>query len=101
MKQTKKNIRVSSNKSLTVREEIKRRTRLAGLFPNEASLLSVIGAILMVTDEQGQTCKRYLNVNVENKTTVSSQNKIYRKNVRQSNQIKRLFLESAVYKSGR
>ena len=34
-------------------EEIKRRTRVAGLFPNEASLLRLVGAMLMETTEEG------------------------------------------------
>jgi len=40
--------------------EIKRRTRVATLFPNEASLLRLAAAVLMETDEQWQTEKRYL-----------------------------------------
>jgi putative transposase len=40
--------------------EIKRRTRVATLFPNEASLLRLATAILVETDEQWQTEKRYL-----------------------------------------
>ena len=40
--------------------EIKRRTRVATLFPNEASLLRLATAVLMETDEQWQTEKRYL-----------------------------------------
>ena len=62
-------------------EEIKRWTRLAGLFPNQASLLPVVGAILIEADEEWQTGKTYLNTNVENETTVARQNKIYRKKV--------------------
>jgi putative transposase len=40
--------------------EIKRRTRVASLFPNEASLLRLATAVLMETDEEWQTEKRYL-----------------------------------------
>lgn len=40
--------------------ESKRRTRVATLFPNEDSLLRLATAVLMETDEQGQTEKRYL-----------------------------------------
>ena len=40
--------------------EIKRRTRVATLFPNEASLLRLATAVLMETDEEWQTEKRYL-----------------------------------------
>jgi putative transposase len=40
--------------------ELKRRTRVATLFPNEASLLRLATAVLMETDEEWQTEKRYL-----------------------------------------
>jgi putative transposase len=39
--------------------EIKRRTRVATLFPNEDSLLRLATAVLMETDEEWQTEKRY------------------------------------------
>jgi transposase-like protein len=35
--------------------EIKRRTRVASLFPNEASLLRLVSAILMETSEEWET----------------------------------------------
>jgi transposase-like protein len=62
-------------------QESKRRTRVAGLFPNEASLLRLVGAISMETDEDWQTGKRYLNMNVENPDLASDQTRIYRKYV--------------------
>jgi transposase-like protein len=40
--------------------EIKRRTRVATLFPNEDSLLRLATAVLMETDEEWQSTKRYL-----------------------------------------
>lgn len=40
--------------------ELKRRTRVATLFPNEDSLLRLATAVLMETDEEWQTEKRYL-----------------------------------------
>lgn len=40
--------------------ELKRRTRVASVFPNEASLLRLATALLMETDEEWQTEKRYL-----------------------------------------
>jgi len=40
--------------------EIKRRTRVATLFPNEPSLLRLATAVLMEVDEEWQTEKRYL-----------------------------------------
>jgi transposase-like protein len=49
-----------------VHEEINRRTRVAGLFPNEASLLRLVSAVLMELSEEWETGKRYLNMDVEN-----------------------------------
>jgi putative transposase len=40
--------------------ELKRRTRVATLFPNEGSLLRLATAVLMETDDEWQTEKRYL-----------------------------------------
>jgi transposase-like protein len=40
--------------------ELKRRTRVASVFPNEASLLRLATALLMETDEEWQTERRYL-----------------------------------------
>jgi transposase-like protein len=40
--------------------EIKRRTRVATQFPNEASLLRLATAVLIEADEEWQTEKRYL-----------------------------------------
>lgn len=42
--------------------EIKRRTRVASLFPNEASLLRLVSAILMETSEEWEAGKKYLNL---------------------------------------
>jgi transposase-like protein len=42
--------------------ELKRRTRVATLFPNEDSLLRLATAVLMETDEEWQTEKRYLSM---------------------------------------
>jgi putative transposase len=46
--------------------EIKRRTRVAGLFPNEASLLRLVSAILMETSEEWESDeKAYLKLKSE------------------------------------
>lgn len=53
--------RLRTNNGLErLNREIKRRTRVATLFPNEASLLRLATAVLMETDEEWQTEKRYL-----------------------------------------
>jgi hypothetical protein len=40
--------------------ELKRRTRVATLFPNDASLLRLITAVLMEISEDWETNKRYV-----------------------------------------
>ena len=42
--------------------EIKRRTRVASLFPNEASLLRLVSALLMETSEEWETSRKYLTL---------------------------------------
>jgi len=42
--------------------EIKRRTRVASLFPNEASLLRLVSAILMEISEEWETSRKYLTL---------------------------------------
>ena len=66
-------------------EEIKRRTRVARLFPNEASLLRLVSAIEMEISEDWIAGKRYLDMTVEteneDKSADSKEKRIYRKNV--------------------
>jgi len=50
----------TNNMPERLNREIKRRTRVATLFPNENSLLRLATAVLMETDEEWQTEKRYL-----------------------------------------
>ena len=45
-----------------ISEEVKRRTRVVGIFPNEASCLRLVSALLMETDEKWQIGKRYLTL---------------------------------------
>jgi putative transposase len=45
-----------------VNKEVKRRTRVATLFPNEASLLRLVSAVLMEISEEWETDKKYLNL---------------------------------------
>ena len=66
-------------------EEINRRTRVARLFPNEASLLRLVSAIEMEISEDWVAGKRYLDMNVEmeneDESANSDKKRIYRKNV--------------------
>ena len=43
-----------------INKELKRRTKVVGAFPNEASLLRLAGAILMDINEEWITGRRYL-----------------------------------------
>jgi len=45
-----------------VNMELKRRTRVAGLFPNEASLLRLVSALLAEYSDEWETGKTYLNM---------------------------------------
>lgn len=50
----------TNNCAERLNREIKRRTRVASVFPNDASLLRLATALLMETDEEWQTERRYL-----------------------------------------
>ena len=52
----------STNMVERLNREINRRTRVAGLFPNEASLLRLVSSILIETSEEWETGRRYLSV---------------------------------------
>jgi len=52
----------TSNMLERLNKEIKRRTRVATLFPNEASLLRLVSAVLAEVDEEWQTGKSYINI---------------------------------------
>ena len=66
-------------------EEINRRTNVARIFPNEASLLRLVSAIEMEISEDWVAGKRYLNMKAEmeneNESVKSGKKKIYRKDV--------------------
>lgn len=51
----------TTNAQERLNREIKRRTRVAGLFPNDASLLRLVTAILAEIDEEWTTGRVYLN----------------------------------------
>jgi transposase-like protein len=53
-----------------VNMELKRRTRVASLFPNEASLLRLVSALLAETSAEWETGKVYLNMANQNPTSV-------------------------------
>lgn len=55
----------TSNMLERLNQEIHRRTRVATLFPNEASLLRLVSAVLAEVDEEWQTGKIYLNTETD------------------------------------
>jgi len=52
-----------SNAIERVNQELKRRTRVAAIFPNEASLLRLVSALLCEQSDEWSTGKIYLNMN--------------------------------------
>jgi putative transposase len=62
-------------------KEIKRRTRVARIFPNEQSLIRLISAILIEKSEEWETGRTYIEMSHENESNDSNNNKIYRKDV--------------------
>ena len=52
----------TSNMLERLNEEINRRTQVAGLFPNEASVLRLVSAVLMEISEDWETGRRYLTM---------------------------------------
>jgi len=52
----------STNMIERLNREIKRRTRVCSLFPNEESLLRLLSAILMETSEEWESGKKYISL---------------------------------------
>ena len=55
----------TSNALELVHKQIKRRTRVASLFPNKASVLRLVSAVLVEIDEEWQSSHAYLNMKAE------------------------------------
>ena len=51
----------TSNMCERINREIQRRTRVAGLFPNESSVLRLLTAILMETSDEWETGRVYFS----------------------------------------
>jgi transposase-like protein len=60
----------TSNALERVNQELKRRTRVARVFPNEKSLLRLITALLSETSDEWETGKIYLNMENQNPPSV-------------------------------
>lgn len=52
----------TSNMLERLNEELKRRTRVAGLFPNDASLLRLVSAVMMEVSEDWEMNRKYLTM---------------------------------------
>jgi transposase-like protein len=52
----------TSNRIERLNQEIRRRERVIRIFPNEASLLRLIGALLIKQDEKWSSGKKYLSM---------------------------------------
>ena len=48
-----------------INREIKRRTRVATLFPNEGSALRLVSAVLMEISEEWETNRKYVTMEPE------------------------------------
>ena len=55
----------TTNMMERVNRELKRRTKVVGVFPNEESLLRLVGSILMDINEEWVTGRRYLTLEEE------------------------------------
>lgn len=60
----------TSNALERVNQELKRRTRVARLFPNETSLLRLVTALLVETSEEWEAGKIYLNMECQTQPSV-------------------------------
>jgi transposase-like protein len=60
----------TSNGLERVKQELKRRTRVARVFPNEASLLRLVSALLAETSDDWESGKIYLNMENQNPPSV-------------------------------
>ncbi len=52
----------STNPIERLNKKVKRRADVVGLFPNEASIIRLIGAVLFEQNDEGQTASRYMQV---------------------------------------
>jgi transposase-like protein len=74
----------TSNMMERLSKDIHRRTRVAMLFPNEASLVRLASAVLMEISEEWETGRRYLDMSVkvdENEMAALFKKGIFRKKV--------------------
>jgi len=65
----------TSNGIERLNQEIRRRERVIRIFPNEASVIRLLGALLMEHDEKWQTGRKYFEMDLYYQTLANSNEK--------------------------